>query len=289
MKKMMRTLWKSLFSTALGMFMVFPGNLGYNANDRIDYGHLLLAPARTAGVSENGDYYEDEQVALLIESGYLDGMASALVKVKELTALQKEKEEALKIAAEKAVLNEAEAERIAAIKAAEEKAAAERAAAERAAAKKAAAEKAAKKAAAEAAAKKAAQNPPVPSTPGTTNGQYTEEEMIMVARLIQAEAGGSSDGQKAVASVLYNRVKSSRFPNTVEGNIRKKSQFSVARDWDKFMSRSYSSTALANAKAVFLNGETTLPKTVLYFWSGSEVWGAKEFYAQIGGNYFFYG
>ena len=286
MVKTRQVIFKRFLSAALGMFLVFPGNLGINSTDKTNSGQMLLQPSsRSEGVSAYAGFYEDEQVSLLIENGYLDDMASAMVKVKELTEKQAEKANEEKVLAEKAVLDKAAAEKAAAEKAAAEKAAAEKAAAEREAARKAAAEKAAaKKAAQLKAAQKAASG-----SKSSGGASYSDDELMLVARLIQAEAGGGDEGQLAVASVLYNRVKSSKYPNTVTANIRRKGQFSVASDWEAFLSRSYSARALANAKAVFLNGQTTLPKSVMYFRSASAdtAWGSRVFYAQIGGNFFY--
>ncbi len=52
-------------------------------------------------------------------------------------------------------------------------------------------------------------------------------EKDLMARLVRAEAGGESyEGMVAVASVVLNRVADPRFPNSVEGVIYAKNQFS---------------------------------------------------------------
>lgn len=49
---------------------------------------------------------------------------------------------------------------------------------------------------------------------------YTEKEIQLMTRLVCAEAGGEPyAGQVAVASVVLNRVKSGKFPNSVRGVI----------------------------------------------------------------------
>ena len=55
----------------------------------------------------------------------------------------------------------------------------------------------------------------------------TSQEKDLLARLVNAEAKGEPyKGKVAVATVVLNRVDSSKFPNTVTGVINAKSQFS---------------------------------------------------------------
>ena len=47
-----------------------------------------------------------------------------------------------------------------------------------------------------------------------------DEEIMLLSKLVAGEARGESyEGQVAVAAVVINRVKDSRFPNTLEGVI----------------------------------------------------------------------
>lgn len=61
----------------------------------------------------------------------------------------------------------------------------------------------------------------------TGAGVYaTEREIDMLAAIIQCEAEGESyKGKVAVGAVVLNRVKSKEFPNTIEGVIKEKGQF----------------------------------------------------------------
>jgi len=53
--------------------------------------------------------------------------------------------------------------------------------------------------------------------------KYTANDLSLLARLIDAEAGGESYTAKvAVGAVVMNRVKSSRFPNTISAVINQK-------------------------------------------------------------------
>lgn len=56
------------------------------------------------------------------------------------------------------------------------------------------------------------------------------DELTLLAAIIQCEAGGEKyEGQVAVGAVVMNRVKSSRFPNTIKGVIYQKGQFSPVK------------------------------------------------------------
>ncbi|WP_343210603.1 cell wall hydrolase [Anaerolentibacter hominis] len=56
-----------------------------------------------------------------------------------------------------------------------------------------------------------------------------KDEIRLLERLVQAEAGGESyEGKMLVANVVLNRVESSKFPNTVTKVIYQKSQFTPA-------------------------------------------------------------
>ena len=54
----------------------------------------------------------------------------------------------------------------------------------------------------------------------------SEYEIMMLATIIYCEAGNQgTDGQLAVGYVIMNRIRSSRFPNTLEGVLRQSKQF----------------------------------------------------------------
>lgn len=56
--------------------------------------------------------------------------------------------------------------------------------------------------------------------------KVTEEERRLLAAIIFCEAAGESfEGQKAVATVVFNRVKSEDYPNTIKEVIYEKNQF----------------------------------------------------------------
>lgn len=77
----------------------------------------------------------------------------------------------------------------------------------------------------------------IPKTKVTTSDtvekepSYTEEDVKLLARLIHGEARGECyEGQVAVGAIVLNRVKSKGFPNTLEGVIYQKRQFSCIDD-----------------------------------------------------------
>lgn len=58
---------------------------------------------------------------------------------------------------------------------------------------------------------------------------YTKEELKLLACLVQAEAGDQSyEGKLAVANIVLNRVKSSKYPDTIKAVIYQPGQFTVA-------------------------------------------------------------
>lgn len=64
-----------------------------------------------------------------------------------------------------------------------------------------------------------------------SNGvSYTDADVMLLACLIHAEAGGQSyEGKLAVANVVLNRVKSSKYPDSIKSVIYQSGQFSVAK------------------------------------------------------------
>lgn len=70
----------------------------------------------------------------------------------------------------------------------------------------------------------------VNATPTHSHG-YTSQEIEVLHRITEAEATGASiEAKKNVASVIINRVRSDRFPDTIEGVVFQKSQFSPIYD-----------------------------------------------------------
>ena len=69
------------------------------------------------------------------------------------------------------------------------------------------------------------------SSSGATNSSLSSSEMNLLARCVYSEARGEPyAGQVAVAAVVLNRVRSSKFPNTVAGVIYQKGAFTAVDD-----------------------------------------------------------
>lgn len=69
------------------------------------------------------------------------------------------------------------------------------------------------------------------SSSSSTNSNYTSSDTYLLAKCIYAEARGETyTGQVAVGAVILNRVRSSKFPNTVSGVIYQKGAFTSVTD-----------------------------------------------------------
>lgn len=135
---------------------------------------------------------------------------------------------------------------------------------------------------------------PTPASMYTVReGQFSEEEIALVAALIHAEGPGSTRiGYRAIASIVLNRVmnESDRFPDTVEGVLFQSGQFGYSKEY--LESLTPNSTAQAAARYVFSTHGSTLPKKVLFYraaYMGREWYDYTRYYATIEGNCYFYG
>lgn len=101
---------------------------------------------------------------------------------------------------------------------------------------------------------------------------YTNQDLKLLACLVHAEAGNQSyEGRLAVANVVLNRMKSSKFPDTMKGVIYQSGQFSVAKsgslqkqldNYDNYTSKSQKLTIKAAKDA--LEGANNIGKR-MYF------------------------
>ena len=66
---------------------------------------------------------------------------------------------------------------------------------------------------------------------GSNNSSLSSNELNLLARCVYSEARGEPySGQVAVAAVVLNRVRSSKFPNTIAGVIYQKGAFTAVSD-----------------------------------------------------------
>lgn len=91
-----------------------------------------------------------------------------------------------------------------------------------------------------------------------------DEQIMLLSKLIAGEARGESyEGQVAVAAVVINRVKDSRFPDSLEGVIYQKNAFSVVKNGTIYAEPT-SSTYRAAQEALYGSDPTN---NAIYFWN----------------------
>ncbi len=123
-----------------------------------------------------------------------------------------------------------------------------------------------------------------------SSSKYSDSDIYLVAQVVYLEGkGGTTAGFKAIAGVILNRINSSAFPNTVEGVIFQKNQFTVARNEENLRSQKPSSAIVDAVEAVFNGGDNPLPSDVVFFRTASagKSWGSREYYKTIDNNAFF--
>ena len=122
-------------------------------------------------------------------------------------------------------------------------------------------------------------------------GTYTAEELYVAAQVIYSEGKHQTDeSYQAMASVVFNRVRSGRFPDSVIEVVYQKNQFShPSSNPESFAELVPSEAALEAVTKVFILGESTLPPSVMFFKSASSgrEWGSRVYYATIGGNNYY--
>ena len=105
--------------------------------------------------------------------------------------------------------------------------------------------------------------------PATTIGSavsYTEDDVILLAALIECEAGSSNyEALLAVGAVVVNRMKHRNFPDTVYGVIYQDGQFPPATDgkMDKILARGTKDKCETAARDA-LNGKTNVEDCVSF-------------------------
>lgn len=124
---------------------------------------------------------------------------------------------------------------------------------------------------------------------GKTNStSFTKEELDMIICLVHYEAGNQDEiGQRLVADSVFNRVRSSKFPNTVEEvvkqNVEGAWQYSVVgagvlKNGTKYCTEE-------ERQIVYEEALKQLDRNVIYFKKGSYHSGTKKLY-QHGDHYF---
>lgn len=105
--------------------------------------------------------------------------------------------------------------------------------------------------------------------PATTNGSavsYTEEDIILLAGLIECEAGSTNyDALLAVGAVVVNRMKHRNYPDTVYGVIKQPKQFPPATNGklDRILARGTKPLCEKAARDA-LNGKTNVEDCISF-------------------------
>lgn len=118
---------------------------------------------------------------------------------------------------------------------------------------------------------------------------YNQDDLFWLSRVIYRESGNQSlEGQMAVGNVVLNRVADPAFPNTVEGVLAQKNQFSTYKS-GALRNTTPSAASTVAAKLVLDGGEVEETKGATFFDSGSNSWAAKHkrLIATLGGHNFY--
>lgn len=120
----------------------------------------------------------------------------------------------------------------------------------------------------------------------------SEEEFNLLARVVEAESDrswcedGTTYGRTLIASVIFNRVNSDAWPNTVTGVLTQSGQFStVSNGWCSISSTKASEWAIVEAYYGLL--DDYIPSDLIYF--NCIGYNNGRPYDYVGGNYFMYG
>ena len=118
---------------------------------------------------------------------------------------------------------------------------------------------------------------------------YNADDLFWLSRVIYTESGNQPlEGKMAVGNVVMNRVKHPSFPNTVEGVLAQKNQFTTY--WSGHIARSSpNAESVIAAKLVLDGGVVEEVKNALYFDSAASSWASRNrtCVAVIGGHRFY--
>lgn len=131
-------------------------------------------------------------------------------------------------------------------------------------------------------------NPPIVNTP-IQQFSITDEEIEMLKYIVEQETRGGSYRHKCiVTNVVLNRVRDSRFPNTVKGVLFQKNQFSST--WNYYQKKNKPDEKTEKAVNDVLNGRVEDESSgSLYFHSmKSDGWfSSLSFVMEVEGHRFF--
>ncbi len=95
------------------------------------------------------------------------------------------------------------------------------------------------------------------------------DTIVLLAAILECEAGISYEGMIAVGTVIMNRVGSAKFPNTIREVIYQSGQFSPVRSGklDEVLQKGPMESAYKAAKAVLAGERNNQVKKCLFFWA----------------------
>lgn len=118
---------------------------------------------------------------------------------------------------------------------------------------------------------------------------YNADDLFWLSRVIYAESGNQPlEGMMAVGNVILNRVAHPSFPNTIEGVLAQKNQFTTYRS-GRIANCTPNANSVIAAKLVLDGGVVEETKNALYFDSTPNSWAARNraCIAVIGGHRFY--
>lgn len=118
---------------------------------------------------------------------------------------------------------------------------------------------------------------------------YNQEDLFWLSRVIYRESGNQSlEGQMAVGNVVLNRVADPAFPDTVEGVLAQKNQFTTYKS-GVLRKTEPSATSTIAAKLVLDGGVVKETRGALFFDCNSNSWAArnKQLIATFGDHNFY--
>jgi len=118
---------------------------------------------------------------------------------------------------------------------------------------------------------------------------YDQDDLFWLSRVIYAESGNQPmEGKLAVGNVVMNRVENPIYPDTIQGVLAQKNQFSTYKD-GKLAERTPNASSVIAAKLVLDGAVLEETRGALYFDSNTRSWASrnKECIAVIGGHKFY--
>ncbi|GLX66527.1 cell wall hydrolase [Paenibacillus glycanilyticus] len=128
----------------------------------------------------------------------------------------------------------------------------------------------------------------IPSFLDNPAASFTQNDLTLLAKISQVEAGRESyEGQLAIANVILNRVKDSRFPDSIHDVIYSGRQFPPAHNG--LLDKSKPNASAMRAAKDALNGKNNVYDAVYFFnpnVTQGSFWNNLEVVAKIGGHNF---